>query len=104
MEELSFVARAKALVEVLPAQLMALHSYLVSTLGRTAAIAVYLSVAAIVLLAIFRSAKFSFDLLRFVILPTAAVGFLGSLLLPYSFATIAPFAAIVCSTLLLIRG
>ena len=104
MQELTLVARIQNVVEALPTQFGVWHEYLVAQVGQTAAFAIYLALAALVLLALFRSFKFSFDVLRFVVVPTIAIGFVGSLVLPYSFVTIAPFAAIGCSTLLFIRG
>lgn len=104
MQELTLAARIEGLLKALPAQFGTWHEYLLSQLGQTATFAIYLALGAIVLLALFRSFKFSFDVLRFVVVPTTAIAFVGSLLLPYSFLTIAPFAAIACSTLLFIRG
>ncbi|MFH2056866.1 MAG: hypothetical protein ABIJ61_12985 [bacterium] len=104
MQELTLAARIESVLKALPAQFGTWHEYLVAQLGQTATFAIYLALGAIILLALFRSFKFSFDVLRFVVVPTLAIAFVGSLLLPYSFLTIAPFAAIACSTLLFIRG
>lgn len=105
-DELTAVAmsKVKPILQSLPDQAVAAHGYLIENFGQTATLAIYLAALALVLLALFRSVKFSFDLLRFVLVPTVAVSFLGSLLLSYSFLTIVPFAAIVFSTFLFLKG
>jgi len=97
-------ARAELFVSSIPEQAQDFHSYLIDNCGQTITMAIYLAVVALVLLAVHRGVKLSFDLLRFVVIPTIAVGFIGSLVIPYSFFHIVPFAAIVFSTLLFLKG
>ncbi|MCK4857095.1 MAG: hypothetical protein KAT58_03925 [candidate division Zixibacteria bacterium] len=98
------LAKVRLLSQSLPERGLALHGYLITNFGQTITLAIYLTAVSLVLLALFRSIKFSFDLLRWVVVPTAAVGLIGSLVLPYSFLTIAPLAAIVFSSVLLLKG
>jgi hypothetical protein len=105
-EELTriILAKARLMMQAAPERISEAHGFLIENFGQTATVAIYLALLALVLLALFRSCKFSFDLLRFVLIPTTAVAFIGSLLLPFSFVTIAPFAAIVFSAVLFLKG
>lgn len=98
------LAKVKLFLQSAPERVVEAHGYLIQNFGQTATMAIYLAAVALGLLALFRSVKFSFDLLRYVVVPTAAVAFLGSLLLPYSVVAIAPFAAIVFSAFLFLKG
>lgn len=98
------LAQAKLLLKSAPDRAVEAHGYLLENFGQTATLAIYLAGVALILLAVFRSVKFSFDLLRYVVIPTTAVAFIGSLVLPYSFLAIAPFAAIVFSAMLFLKG
>jgi hypothetical protein len=97
-------SQAKGLLASFPERAREAHGFLVGNFGQTATMAIYLAALALLLLAVFRSVKFSFDVLRFVVVPTSVVSFVGSLLLPYSFLTIAPFAAIIFAAVLFLKG
>ncbi len=105
-EELAgiILAKAKLMLAAAPDRVSEAHGFLIENFGQTATMAIYLALLALVLLALFRSVKFSFDLLRFVVIPTTAVAFIGTLLFPYSIVTISHYAAIVFSSVLLFKG
>ena len=81
-----------------------LHGWLVSSYGMTVALAVYLTAGALAVLALWRMVKFSFDVVRCVAIPSAAVALVGAWLSPLSFYHILPMAAAVFAGLMLLRG
>ena len=70
----------------------------------TGALALYLTLATIAMLALWRMVKLSFDIVRCVAIPAVAVASVGAWLLPFSFYHILPVSAALFSGMLLLKG
>jgi hypothetical protein len=81
-----------------------IHGYLTAEYGQVAAWAIYLAVAALSVLVLWRLVKFSFDVVRCVAIPSMAVALVGAWLSPLSFTSILPVAAALFAGLMLFRG
>lgn len=80
------------------------HGFLTAQFGPFTAWAVYLTLAALTTLFVWRLVKFSFDVVRCVALPSMAVALVGAWLSPLSFLSILPVAAVLFAGLMLFRG
>lgn len=80
------------------------HGYLTAEYGPITAWAVYLAVAALAVLVLWRLVKLSFDIVRCVAIPSMAVALIGAWLSPLSFMHIFPVAAALFAGLMLFRG
>lgn len=83
---------------------VAFHGYLTAQYGPVTAWAVYLAVAALTVLVLWRLVKFSFDVVRCVAIPATAVALVGAWLSPLSFMHILPVAAALFAGVMLFRG
>lgn len=83
---------------------VAFHGYLTTQYGPVTAWAVYLAVAALAILVLWRLVKLSFDVVRCVAIPSMAVALVGAWLSPLSFMHILPVAAALFAGLMLLRG
>lgn len=83
---------------------VAFHGYLSAEYGPVAAGAVYLAIAALLALLLWRLVKFSFDVVRCVAIPSMAVALVGAWLSPLSFMHIFPVAAVLFTGLMVFRG
>lgn len=80
------------------------HGYLTAQYGPVTAWAVYLAVAALTVLLLWRLVKLSFDIVRCVAIPSVAVALVGAWLSPLSFMHILPVAAALFAGVMLFRG
>lgn len=83
---------------------VAFHGHLTAQYGPVTAWAVYLAVAALAVLVLWRLVKFSFDVVRCVAIPATAVALVGAWLSPLSFMHILPVAAALFAGVMLFRG
>lgn len=83
---------------------VAFHGYLTTQYGPVTAWAVYLAVAALTVLVLWRLVKLSFDIVRCVAIPATAVALVGAWLSPLSFMHILPVAAALFAGVMLFRG
>lgn len=83
---------------------VAFHGYLTAQYGPVTAWAVYLAVAALTVLVLWRLVKLSFDIVRCVAIPSVAVALVGAWLSPLSFMHILPVAAALFAGVMLFRG
>lgn len=67
-----------------------LRQFIVEHFGQTGLYAAYFLAAAIVLLLIYKLVKFSFELIFFVVLPSALAAFVLTFFLPYNFSYLLP--------------
>jgi hypothetical protein len=93
-----------SLVTLASGKALELHGYLLSTFGTSVTMAIYLAVAALLILGLWRLVKFSFDVVRCVAIPATAVALVGSWLLPFPFLHIFPIATALFAGILLVRG
>ena len=61
---------------------LGLHGALLNSFGIVTTMAIYLTAGVLALLLLWRMVKFSFDVLRCVVIPSAAVAVVGAWLLP----------------------
>ncbi len=80
------------------------HGYLTAEFGPVTAWAIYLAMAALAVLVLWRLVKLSFDVVRCVAVPSMAVALIGAWLSPLSFISILPVAAALFAGLMLFRG
>ncbi|MGB5107961.1 MAG: hypothetical protein WBP29_04485 [Candidatus Zixiibacteriota bacterium] len=83
---------------------VAFHGYLSAEYGPLTAWAVYLAIASLLALLLWRLVKFSFDVVRCVAIPSMAVALIGAWLSPLSFMHILPVAALVFTGVMVFRG
>ena len=83
---------------------VAFHGYLTAQYGPVTAWAVYLTLAALTVLVLWKLVKFSFDVVRCVAIPATAVALVGAWLSPLSFMHILPVAAALFAGVMLLRG
>ncbi|MDF1543862.1 MAG: hypothetical protein P1R58_02025 [bacterium] len=72
--------------------------------GRTGQLAFYLVLIVITLLAAWKALSLLFSILRYLVIPSVAVAWLGSLFLPYTFTTLLPVSTAGCSLVLLYKA
>jgi hypothetical protein len=85
-------------------KVVSVHGELVAGLGMTGALALYLTLGILAVLALWRMVKLSFDVIRCVAIPALAVAFVGAWLMPFSFYHILPVTAVLFSGILLLKG
>ena len=78
--------------------------FIVGTFGENGLLAAYLIVAVLILVVISRLVGIGFKALKFLVLPAIGLAFVVSIMLPYSFITVLPVTATVCSLFLLFKG
>lgn len=77
---------------------------IVEHFGQNGLYAAYIVVAAILLLVAAKLAKITFSTLKYVVVPSLALAFLGSFFVPYSFVALLPVTVTCCSLVLLFKG
>ena len=85
-------------------KLLHLHGTLVGELGLMVTLSIYLALGSLLMLVLWRMVKLSFDVVRCVVIPSAALALVGAWLLPFSFYHILPVTAALFSGLLLLKG
>jgi len=84
--------------------LESVRQYILDHFGQNGLYAAYFLAAAVAALILYKLVKLSFDLLFFVGLPSAAVSFILSLFLPYSFFHLLPITSAVLMLGLIIKN
>ncbi len=72
--------------------------------GRSGLLAFYLISIVIVVLAVWKALSLLFSVLRYLVIPSVIVAWLGSLFLPYPFTTLLPISAAGWSLVLLYKA
>lgn len=72
--------------------------------GQNGLYAAYFLVAAFVLFVLSKLVKLTFSTIKYLVLPSVALAFIGSLFVPYSFPVLLPATVTVCSLFLLFKG
>jgi len=83
---------------------MAARLFIEEKFGTPGLIAAGILLAVIIMVIISKVVKLSFDIVRFVIIPSVAVTFIGTYFLPYSFVYILPVTVAFFSIVLIIKG
>jgi hypothetical protein len=78
--------------------------FILENFGQSGLIAAYIAVAALAVFLISRLAKITFSTLKYMIIPAAALAFVGSFFLPYSFFALLPVTVTASSLILLFKG
>ncbi|MEW6410848.1 MAG: hypothetical protein AB1483_00080 [Candidatus Zixiibacteriota bacterium] len=77
---------------------------IVEHFGQNGLYAAYVVVAALILLVAAKLAKITFSTLKYVVVPSLALAFLGTFFVPYSFTSLLPVTVTCCSLVLLFKG
>ena len=77
---------------------------IVEHFGQNGLYAAYVVVAALILLVAAKLAKVTFSTLKYVVVPSLALAFLGTFFVPYSFTSLLPVTVTCCSLVLLFKG
>ncbi len=72
--------------------------------GQNGLYAAYIAAAALIIFVATRLAKLAFSTLKYLVIPSVALAFGASLLVPYSFSTLLPVTVTLCSLVLLFKG
>lgn len=80
------------------------RDYLLEHFGPAGLVAAVIALAAIVCLVLWQIVKIGFATLKYLVIPSLALAFLGSLVLPVPFATLLPVTVALCSVLLLFKA
>jgi len=72
--------------------------------GQNGLYASYIVLAAIFLFVASKLAKITFSTIKYLIIPSLALAFVGSFFIPYSFAVLLPVTVTICSLFLLFKG
>lgn len=80
------------------------RDYLLEQFGPAGLLAAFVAAAAIVCLTLWQIIKIGFATVKYLVIPSLALAFVGSLVLPVSFATLLPVTVALCSVLLLFKA
>lgn len=72
--------------------------------GQNGLYAAYIAAAALIVFVASRIAKLTISTLKYLVIPSIALAFGASLLMPYSFAALLPASVTLCSLVLLFKG
>ncbi len=107
----SLLAQAKAIaddaarrVDEYSGVIGSVQRLIVEHFGQNGLYAAYIVLAAIVLLIVAKLAKITFSTLKYVVIPSVALAFLGTFFVPYSFPALLPVTVTFCSLFLLFKG
>ena len=78
--------------------------FILQHFGQTGVYAAYITLAAITIYVLSKLLKLSFAILKYVVVPSVALAFVGSLFLPFSFFYMLPVTLSLSSVALLFRG
>jgi hypothetical protein len=81
-----------------------LKDLIVAHCGQTGLIAAYVALAVIGIIVVQRLMRITFAVLKYLVVPSVGLAFLGTLLLPLSFAFLLPITVTLCSLLLLLKA
>jgi hypothetical protein len=79
-------------------------AFIIEHFGQNGLIAAYIVLAVLILFVVSRLAKLTFSAVKYLVVPSVALAFLGSFFLPFSFAAALPISVTVCSLFLLFKG
>ena len=97
-------ARLSVLVSKIGLNVLGYHKMLVDQVGEKLAMGIYLCAAILILLVVFKVFKLAFNILRFVIIPSVVVAYIGSMFLSLSFLAAMPVAGALFSVLFFIKS
>ena len=80
------------------------QGFIVDNFGQNGLYAAYVALAVLILFVVTRVAKLTFSTIKFLVIPSVALAFIASLVLPLSFAATLPVSVTVCSLFLLFKG
>ncbi len=72
--------------------------------GQTGLIATYIALGVIAILVIHRLLKITFAALKYLVVPSIVLAYVGTLILPYSFVFLLPITVSLCSLVLLFKA
>jgi hypothetical protein len=81
-----------------------IQSLIVQYFGQNGLYAAYILLASMILFVASKLARITFSTLKFLIIPSVALAFIGSLFVPYSFPALLPVTVTICSLFLLFKG
>lgn len=77
---------------------------IVAHFGQTGLIATYIALGVVALLVLHRLLKITFAALKYLVVPSIVLAFVGTLILPYSFVFLLPITVSLCSLVLLFKA
>ena len=80
------------------------QDYISQHFGQNGLYATYFLIAAFLLFVLSKLVKLTFSTIKYLVLPSVALAFVGSLFVPYSFPTLLPATVTLCSLFLLFKG
>ncbi len=102
MDEL--LQQLTGLLETLPDGLASAKDALLDKFGTPGLIAVILLCLSAAVLLIMKITKISFDVIRYVVIPSVVLSFIATQILPYSFVFILPLTVSFFSLVLIVKG
>ena len=81
-----------------------IQSVIVEHFGQPGLYAAYIAVAVFILFVASRLAKITFSTIKYLVIPSVALAFVGSYFVPFSFPALLPVTVTLCSLFLLFRG
>jgi hypothetical protein len=81
-----------------------LREMILSHFGQPGLVATYIALGVIGLLITYRLVKITFAVVKYLVVPAVVLAFVGTLVLPYSFAFLLPITVSVCSLILLAKA
>lgn len=79
-------------------------AFIVSHFGDNGLIAAYIAVGVTAFLVIYKMIQLAFAALKYVVVPSVVLAFLGSLIFPVQFGALLPATVALCSVVFLFKG
>jgi hypothetical protein len=102
MEEI--LQQIYGLLETLPDSLASAKDALLETFGTPGLIAIVILFLSVAVLLVMKITKMTFDVIRYVAVPSVVISFLATYFLPYSFVFVLPLAVSFFSLVLIVKG
>lgn len=100
-----FIEGAIKRADIIPASMFDdARSYILENFGQEGLYAAYIVLASVVVFILIKVLSISFTVVKIVIVPSLAIAFVASLLLPFNFFYLLPITASIFSVGLLIKG
>jgi len=96
--------KASALFDEYLSCLSSVKELIIEHFGHNGLIATYIVLGVLIVVIITRLVKITFAAVKYLIIPSIALAFVGSIVLPYSFFILLPVTVTACSLILLFRG
>jgi len=77
---------------------------IVDHFGQNGLYAAYIALAVMILFVVSKLAKFTLSTVKYLVIPSIALAYLGSIFVPFSFAALLPVTVTLCSLFLLFKG